>query len=88
MNWIDTNQQLPEDGQRVLGFIPNNKIFLPGKSGEFEFREIIILRFCRDFFADGSEKRTKHGAHFWQGEGNSNHYFHDVSHWMPIPSKP
>jgi hypothetical protein len=27
----------------------------------------------------------KHGRHFWQGEGNSNHFFKDVTHWMPLP---
>jgi hypothetical protein len=88
MNWYSINDQLPHDGQRVLGFIPGNKVFLPGKSGEFEIREVIVLRFCQDFYPAGSEKHQKHGPHFWQGEGNSNHFFSDVTHWMEMPSSP
>ncbi len=88
MNWYSIQNSLPTDGQRVLAFVPNNKVFLPGKSGEFELREIIVLRFLQDFYPEGSEKQLKHGSHFWQGEGNSNHFFKDVTHWMPIPDKP
>lgn len=88
MNWVSTDQKLPEDGERVLAFVPGNKVFLPGKSGEFELREVIVLKFCADFYPPGSEKHEKYGPHFWQGEGNSNHFFPDVTHWMPMPSKP
>lgn len=52
---------------------------------QFEIREVIVLRFLEDFFLDRPEKMEKHGQHFWQGEGNSNHYFADVTHWMPMP---
>lgn len=86
--WIDIKKALPENGQRVLAFIPDNKVFLPGKSLEFEIREVIVLHFLKDFYEEGTEKREKHGAHFWQGEGNSNHFFNDVTHWMPIPVGP
>jgi hypothetical protein len=85
MRWIDIHHQLPENEQRVLAFVPGNKVFLPGKSGEFEIREVIVMRFLQDFYPSGSEKHTKHGAHFWQGEGSSNHFFNDVTHWMPLP---
>ena len=88
MNWKNCADTLPEDGERVLGFVPGNRVFLPGKSGEFEIREVIILKFLRDFYPPGSEKRESKGPHFWQGEGNSNHFFNDVTHWMPIPEKP
>ncbi len=88
MNWIKTSDQLPEDQQRILAFVPGNKVFLPGKSGEFELREVIVLRFLKDFYPTGSEKFLKHGPHFWQGEGNSNHFFKDVTHWMPMPEYP
>jgi hypothetical protein len=88
MNWKSVKNELPADEQRVLGFVPGNKVFLPGKSGEFEIREVIILKFCKDFYPQGSEKFQKHGAHFWQGEGNSNHFFGDVTHWMEMPSGP
>ena len=88
MNWIDINSQLPEDQQRVLAFIPKNKVFLPGKTFEFEIREVIVLVFLKDFYIDQPEKREKHGLHFWQGEGNSNHFFADVTHWAPIPTGP
>jgi hypothetical protein len=86
--WININSSLPAHDERVLAHIPGNKVFLPGKSGEFELREVIVLRFLRDFYPAGSEKHKEHGPHFWQGEGNSNHYFRDVTHWMPIPTKP
>jgi hypothetical protein len=88
MNWIKVEEQLPEDQQRILAFVPGNKVFLPGKSGEFELREVIVLRFLKDFYPAGSEKFIKHGPHFWQGEGNSNHFFKDVTHWMAMPEKP
>lgn len=88
MNWIDITTQLPNNEQRVLAFVPNNKVFLPGKSGEFELREVIVLRFLENFYPEGSEKFQKNGPHFWQGEGNSNHFFKDVTHWMPMPSSP
>lgn len=86
--WIDIKQSLPEDDQRVLGFIPGNKVYLPGKGLEFELREVVVLRFCKDFYARNEEKRQKHGLHFWAGEGNSNHFFDDVTHWRPIPEGP
>jgi hypothetical protein len=88
MNWIDIKDQLPANEERVLAFIPGNKVFLPGKSGEFEMREVVVMKFLLDFYPDGSEKKEKHGAHFWQGEGNSNHFFADVTHWMPMPLVP
>ena len=84
--WKSVNDQLPEDGQRLLGYIPGNRVFLAGKSGEFEMREVVILKFLQDFYPEGSEKRAKHGTHFCQGEGNSNHFFNDVTHWMELPA--
>jgi hypothetical protein len=87
-DWISVQEALPENNQRVLGFIPKNKVFLPGKDFEFELREVVVLRFCKNFYAKNDEKRTKHGLHFWAGEGNSNHFFHDVTHWRAVPSGP
>ena len=86
--WISVDDELPEDDQRVLGFIPGHKAFLPGKDLQFEIREVVMLRFCKDFYARNVEKRAKHGLHFWAGEGNSNHFFADVTHWRPIPMGP
>ena len=88
MHWIAVSDQLPADGQRLLAFIPGNKVYLPGKSLDFEIREVIVLKFLQDFYPEGSEKRAKHGPHFWQGEGNSNHFFKDVTHWAAIPEGP
>jgi hypothetical protein len=88
MQWIACSEQLPEDGKRIMGWVPGNKVFLPGKSGEFEIREAVIMRLIKDFYPEGSEKREKYGPHFWQGEGNSNHFFSDVTHWMHLPEKP
>ena len=86
--WIDIREQLPDDDQRVLAFVPGNKVFLPGMDLSFEIREVIVLRFCKDFYATNAEKQEKHGLHFWSGEGNSNHFFSDVTHWKPMPRGP
>lgn len=86
--WKSVAEELPADGQRVLGYVPGNKVYLPGKTGESELREVIVLRFLLDFYPADSEKCKKHGPHFWQGEGNSNHFFADVTHWMSIPEAP
>ena len=88
MTWISVDKRLPEDGQRVLAFLPNNEVYLPGKSGDRRFTPVIFLRFAENFFAPGNPKRDKHGAHFWLGEGQSNHYFADVTHWMEVPKGP
>jgi hypothetical protein len=88
MTWISCAHRLPSDTQRVLAFVPGNKVFLPGKTGEFEMREVLVLHFLENFYPEGSEKREQKGPHFWQGEGNSNHFFHAVTHWMPLPIAP
>lgn len=87
-NWIPVAAQLPQHDERVLAYIPGNRVFLPGKDLAFEIREIIVLRFCENYFNDDAEKCAKHGAHFWAGEGNSNHFFADVTHWQPMPDAP
>jgi hypothetical protein len=86
--WIDIEKEIPLDNQRVLAFIPDNKVFLPGMQLEYAMREVVILHFRKNFFADNEEKRKKHGLHFWSGEGNSNHFYHDVTHWKSIPEGP
>ncbi|MFK7756806.1 MAG: hypothetical protein AB8B53_07730 [Flavobacteriales bacterium] len=88
MEWISVTDGLPKDQQRVLAFIPNNKVFLPGKSFEFEIREVIVLVFLENFYIKDAEKQEKHGLHFWQGEGNSNHFFADVTYWAVMPEGP
>ena len=82
--WID----IKKENQTILAYIPNNKVFLPGMQLDFAMREVVILHFRKNFFADNAEKRNKHGLHFWSGEGNSNHYYHDVTHWRAIPEGP
>jgi hypothetical protein len=86
--WISIKDQLPENNQRVLAFLPKNVIYLPGKSGATLFQPVIFLRFAYEFFGEKNPKREKFGPHFWLGEGQSNHYFDDVTHWMPCPSGP
>ena len=58
-DWIAVADRLPEDDQRVLAFIPGNRVFLPGKDLAFEIREVIVLRFCQDYFARPSRKTRK-----------------------------
>ena len=86
--WIDIKDQKPEDGQKVICYLPENYQYLPGKTGEKRFEPILILRFSSFFFKEGTEKFYKYGPHFWLGEGLSNHYFPDVSHWMLMPKGP
>ena len=86
--WIDIEKEIPQDNQRILAYIPDNKVFLPGMQLDYAIREVVTLHFRKNFFADNEEKRTKHGLHFWSGEGNSNHFYHDVTHWQAIPEGP
>jgi hypothetical protein len=88
LTWINIKEQLPSNDERILAYIPANKVYLPGKTLEFELRHVIVLRFLKDFYLPGTEKCEKYGPHFWQGEGNSNHFFPDVTHWMPMPTGP
>ena len=87
-DWVNIKDQLPEDGQKVICFLPDNYQYLPGKTGEQRHEPIVILRFVVSFFKEGTEKFEKHGPHFWLGEGLSNHYFKDVSHWRVLPEHP
>ena len=86
--WVKINEKLPENNQRVLAFIPKNKVFLPGKQLDFEIREVVVLHFRENFYAEDDDKKKKYGVHFWSGEGNSNHFFQDVTHWKTIPDGP
>lgn len=88
MDWIAVDERLPEDRSKVLCYLPGNLQYLPGKTGDTRPEPVVILRFVKDFFEEGSKKWEKYGPHFWLGEGLSNHYFSDVTHWMPLPEKP
>jgi len=86
--WIDIKAQKPKDGQKVICFLPDNYQYLPGKKGEQRHEPIVILRYVDSFFKEGTKKFEDHGPHFWLGEGLSNHYFIDVTHWKPLPEFP
>ena len=88
-DWIPVNKRLPEDGERVLCYLPTNSVYLPGKTGATEERNVVVLRFLSDHFLKNPSKTGYTGVpHFWQGEGTSNRFFHEVTHWMPLPDKP
>lgn len=88
-NWMPITEGLPEDGQRVLCFLPSNTIHLPGKTGATEQRNVVVMRFARDFFVKNTSKTGYSGPpHLWLGEGTSNRFFLEVSHWMPLPAHP
>ncbi|MBK9176716.1 MAG: DUF551 domain-containing protein [Flavobacteriales bacterium] len=87
--WTRVTEGLPEDGQRVLCFLPRNTIHLPGKTGATEERNVVVMRFARDFFLKNVSKTGYQGPpHFWLGEGTSNRFFLEVTHWAPLPEAP
>lgn len=87
--WTSVDDDLPQDGERVLCYLPNNRVFLPGKTGANELRTVVIMRFAKDFFTKNASKTGYEGVpHFWQGEGTSNRFFHEVTHWMRLPEAP
>ena len=87
--WIDILEELPPSGQRVLCFLPGNKVWLPGKTGATELKEILILKFLKDHFLENPSKTGKaKSPHLWSGEGSSNHFFEAVTHWQPLPNTP
>ena len=88
-NWTSITSRLPEDGERVLCFLPQNIVHLPGKTGATEVRSVVVLRFAKDHFIKNPSKTGRATApHFWLGEGTSNHFFEDVTHWMALPAAP
>lgn len=87
--WTAVKDALPEDGQRVLCFVPGHNVYLPGKTGATELREVVLMRFAKDFFVHNPSKTGYSGpAHFWLGEGTSNRFFAEVTHWMALPAQP
>lgn len=88
-NWTPCTERLPANGTRVLCWVPKNSVYLPGKTGATEERNAVVLKFAEDWFIHNPSKtgRTTH-RHFWLGEGTSNHFFEEVTHWMPLPEGP
>lgn len=86
--WTPCSERLPADGQRVLCWIPGNSVHLPGLQAKEE-REVAILRFAEDWFVKNPSRtgRRTH-RHFWLGEGSSNCFFEQVTHWMELPAGP
>ena len=86
---MPVSERLPDDGQRVLCYLPKNTVFLPGKTGATEERQVVVMRFAHGFFTKNPSKTGYAGPpHFWLGEGTSNRFFLEVSHWMPLPERP
>ncbi len=89
MDWMDVTQKLPENGQTVLAFLPDNYVPIPGNPSETEFKPIQILTFEMNFYGPHRPRhKNSQSDHFWSGNGLSNHFFQEVSHWMPLPNHP
>jgi hypothetical protein len=87
--WISCTERLPADGERVLAWVPGNEVYLPGKTGATEWRRAVVLKFMHDWFVKNPSKTGKApGTHFWLGEGTSNRFHHEVTHWMSLPEGP
>lgn len=87
-NWFSCAHRLPADGQRVLCWLPNNTVHHAGLEDK-EVRNVVILRFAEDWFIKNPSKTgRKTHRHFWLGEGSSNRFFEQVSHWAPLPEGP
>jgi len=88
-NWTDIRDKKPEKDQRVLAFLPGNMVWLPGKTGATELKEVLILRFLENYFVENPSKTgNAKSPHLWSGEGSSNQFFEAVSHWKPLPESP
>mgnify|MGYP001184401591 CR=1 FL=1 len=89
MEWIRTIDQLPKNEQKVIAFVPENYVSLPGRPGDVELNPIKILTFIKNFYGNHKPKhKNSESNDFWSGEGLSNHFFQEVTHWMPFPEKP
>ncbi len=86
--WISCAERLPADDQRVLCWLPGHTVRLQGLV-EKEERNVVILRFAENWFIKNPSKTgRKTHRHFWLGEGSSNCFFEQVSHWMALPEGP
>lgn len=86
--WNACAERLPQDGERVLCWLPANGVRLPGGDGT-EQRNVVLMRFAEDWFIKNPSKTgRKTHRHFWLGEGGSNSFFEQVTHWMALPMGP
>ena len=89
MNWISVNEQLPEDEQMVLAFVPYNRVPTPGNPSVSVLQPVKILVFNKYFYGPHRPRhKNSKSDHFWSGNGLCNHFFQEVTHWMPLPKKP
>lgn len=88
--WIEVKDGLPEDGQIVLCFIPENNCFT--NSGKPETRvDKLVLRFEAHYYNDHNVRCSNNGDSdaVWNvPAGPGMYWFHDVTHWMPLPDSP
>lgn len=89
MEWISVLDKLPNNNQRVIAFIPENYVPVPGDPNEAELKPIKIVVFIKDFYGDHKPRhKNSTSDDFWSGDGLSNHFFQEVTHWMPLPGIP
>ena len=87
--WIKTVDELPKDGQRVLAFVPENYVSVAGSPGQVELKPVKLLTFIKNFYGNHKPRHKNNSTDdFWSGEGLSNHFFQEVTHWMELPGEP
>ncbi len=89
MTWINVAEKLPENNQTILGFVPFNRVPTPGNPSVTVLQPVKILVFNQNFYGPHKPRHQKSKSdHFWSGIGLCNHFFQEVTHWLPLPTHP
>lgn len=80
MNWIDCNEQLPEENQRVLIYIREDATSISDYTGRVRIFSVTFERAEQYGNNERPYRWEDHGPGYWFGQ--------DATHWMPLPEPP